>query len=114
MTVNVTHVNQPPQAVNDSYTLQNGGPQYVGPGVRRAGQRHRPGRGDRQQRRVYSENFTELTLQPFPAGMYDGANNNTMTDWSPNAADWMDSGTTTPPHTAVDPAGEPDRSGQRL
>ena len=30
-TINVTHVNQPPQAVNDSYTLQNGGPQYVGP-----------------------------------------------------------------------------------
>jgi VCBS repeat-containing protein len=82
VTVNVTHVNQPPQAFDNTYTLQNGGPQYVGPAQGVLANAVDPD-GSIANSVVYAENFKDVPLQAFPTGVAAGAHNNTNTDWSP-------------------------------
>jgi VCBS repeat-containing protein len=82
VTINVAHINQPPTAVPDSYTLQNGGPQVVFPWEGVLANDVDPD-GATANNVVLNENFKELTRQPFPAGMNNNPYNATGTDWSP-------------------------------
>jgi hypothetical protein len=109
VTINVTQVVQPPQAYPDSYTLQNGGPQYVAAAFGVLANDVDTG-GAIPNYSYYSENFTELPLQAFPPGIHGGANS-THTDWSPNLpAGWTrdnsptsNSANQTPPYPTLPP-----------
>ncbi|HEX4588656.1 MAG TPA: cadherin-like domain-containing protein, partial [Gemmataceae bacterium] len=82
VTINVAHINQPPTAVPDSYTLQNGGVQTVFPWEGVLANDVDPD-GAIPNNVVLNENFTELPRQPFPAGMNNNPYNATGTDWTP-------------------------------
>ncbi|HEY1376056.1 MAG TPA: Ig-like domain-containing protein, partial [Gemmataceae bacterium] len=104
VTVNVAHVNQPPQAVPDAYTLQNGGPQVV-PAWRGVLANDIDPDGAIPGSVYYSQDFSGVALQAFPAGITAGAANNTHTDWSPNLpTGWVrDNGTTPQPASPTAP-----------
>jgi VCBS repeat-containing protein len=110
VTVNVAHINQPPTAVNDTYTLQNGGVQVV-PSWRGVLANDVDPDGAIPNSVYYAMDFQNVTLQQFPLdnpsatppehGIHGGTNvSNGSADWAPNLpTGWVRDNLSTPPPT---------------
>ncbi len=99
VTINVTNTNDLPVAVDDSYVLQNGGPQTVDAAVGLTANDVDPDGATRQI--LLSDNFEGLPLVPFLAGVNGGDG----TDWldAPPPGWTRDNLTTPPPANATAP-----------
>jgi VCBS repeat-containing protein len=121
VTINVAHVNQPPLALNDTYTLQNGGAQVV-PAWRGVLANDVDPDGAIPNTTYFAEDFQSLPLQAFPLatvgppptnGIHGGAKvSNGTADWSPDLpAGWTRDNMSTPPPSTY-PDGTFDTGGE--